>query len=395
MTVPPLSSQRHLFSIPDGVHYLNCAYMGPLPQAAQQAGIEGIRRRALPTGITAPDFYRDSDALRRLFARVIGAADPRRVALQPSVSYGLAVAARNLPCRAGQNIVVAADQFPSNVYTWRRLAQERGAKVRTVASPVATPPRARAWSEAIYHAIDASTCIVALPQLHWTDGTRLDLGPIGRRAREVGAAFVIDGTQSIGALDLNLGVLEPDAVVCAAYKWLLGPYSYSFAWYGPRFDGGVPLEETWIARADSENFQGLVDYRDEYQSGAARFDVGERSNFVLVPMALASLELVLEWGTERIQRYVDHVFGDVVTEAADLGYAVEPRDGRAAHIFGLRVPAGMDLVALNEALKARGVFASLRGSALRVSPNVYNDARDAEALIGALRAAVGAGAGTL
>jgi selenocysteine lyase/cysteine desulfurase len=121
--------------------------------------------------------------------------------------------------------------------------------------------------------------------------------------------------------------------------------------------------------------------------------VGERSYVVLFTMAMASLELVLEWGADRIQRYVDELFADVVAEAAELGYTVEPREGRAAHIFGLRVPAGMDLVALNDALKARGVFASLRGSALRVSPNLYNDERDAAALIEALRAAVGAGAG--
>jgi selenocysteine lyase/cysteine desulfurase len=387
-----LASQRHLFSIPEGVYYLNCAYMAPLPVTSQQRGVEGIQRRALPTGITAPDFYRDSDELRRRFARVIGADDPRRVALQPAVSYGIAAAARNLACERGQNIVVAAEQFPSNVYAWRRLAVERGAKVRTVASPVPAPPRAQAWTQAIIDAIDGSTCIVALPQLHWTDGTRFDLVAIGRRAREVGAAFVIDGTQSIGALDLDLAAVQPDAVVCAAYKWLLGPYSYSFAWYGPRFDGGVPLEETWIARAESQNFQGLVDYRDEYQPGAARYDVGERSNFVLVPMALASLELVLEWGPALIQRYVDALFSDAVAEAAELGYTVEPREGRAAHIFGLRVPAGMDLGGLNEALKARGVFASLRGSALRVSPHLYNDERDVAALLEALRAAVGAGA---
>ena len=389
---PALGCQRHLFTIPEGVHYLNCAYMGPLPEAAQQQGVEGIRRRAVPTGITAPDFFRDSDELRSLFARAIGEQDPRRVALMPSVSYGIATAARNVALGAGQNIVVAAEQFPSNVYAWRRLARERSARVRTVAAPLQAPPRAPAWNEALLEAIDPETAIVALPQVHWTDGTRFDLERIGRRAREVGAAFIIDGTQSIGAMGFALGDVQPDAVICAAYKWLLGPYSMAFGWFGPRFDQGTPLEETWIARAGSENFQGLVDYRDDYQPGAARFDVGERSNFVLVPMALSSLALVLEWGPERIQRYCDELFGEVVAEAAELGYAVEPREGRGAHIFGLRVPAGMDLRGLDGALKARGVFASLRGSALRVSPNVYNDERDARALIEALRAAVGAGA---
>jgi selenocysteine lyase/cysteine desulfurase len=390
----PLPCQRHAFSLPRGVHYLNCAYMGPLPLAAQDAGIDGIRRKAAPTTIAAPDFFRDSDEARALFARLIGASDPRRVAILPAVSYGIAVAARNLPCARGQNIVVAAEQFPSNVYAWRRLARERGAELRTIAAPVAAPPRAAAWSEAIHAAVDAATCIVALPNVHWTDGTRFDLERIGERARSVGAAFVIDGSQSIGALDFDFDRYRPDAVLCAAYKWLLGPYGLAFGWFGPRFDDGVPLEETWIGRQGSKDFQGLVDYRDEYQPGAVRYDVGERSNFILLPMALASMRLLLEWGAARIQQYCDPLFGDVLAEAADLGFSIEPRAGRAAHLFGLRVPHGIELRALHEALQQRRVFASLRGSALRVSPNIYNDADDADALLTALRTAATTTAGT-
>jgi selenocysteine lyase/cysteine desulfurase len=384
---PDIACQRERFSLPRELHYLNCAYMGPLPVAAQERGVEGIRRKADPSRIAAADFFGESDEARALFARVIGASDPRRVAIHPSLSYGVAVAAKNLPCRAGQNIVVAGEQFPSNVYAWRRLAQERGAELRTVACPVRSPPRSQPWSEALLAAIDGATCIVALPHVHWTDGTRFDLEAIGQRSRTVGAALVIDGSQSIGALDLDMEKVRPDALLSVAYKWLLGPYSVSFGWFGPRFDDGVPLEENWVAREGSEDFQGLVDYRDTYQPGAIRYDVGERSNFILLPMALASMRLVLEWGAPRIQSYCDRVFGAVVEEAAELGFAVEPRSGRAAHLFGLRVPPGLDLRALHEALTRSRVFASLRGSALRVSPNVYNDESDAEALLDALRAA--------
>jgi selenocysteine lyase/cysteine desulfurase len=387
MTAPPLACQRSLFSLPRDQHYLNCAYMGPLPLVAQASGAEGIRRKAVPTRIAVTDFFQESDEARALFARAIGASDPRRVAIHPSASYGIAAAARNLPCHAGQNIVIAAEQFPSNVYAWRRLARERGAELRTVPCPVPAPPRAPAWSEALLRAIDEATCIVALPHVHWTDGTRFDLEAIGARARAVGAALVIDGSQSVGALDLEMEKVQPDAVLAVAYKWLLGPYSLAFGWFGPRFDDGVPLEETWVAREGSEDFQGLVDYRDAYQPGAIRYDVGERSNFILLPMAISAMRLVLDWGANRIQDYCDTVFGAVVEEAAELGFAVEPRSGRAAHIFGLRVPPGMELRALHEALAESGVYASLRGSALRVSPNVYNDEMDAEALARALRAA--------
>ena len=115
--------------------------------------------------------------------------------------------------------------------------------------------------------------------MHWTDGTRFDLAAIGARAREVGAALVVDGTQSVGALPFDVQQLRPDALVCATYKWLMGPYSLGFAYLGPRFDDGEPLEETWIGRRGSENFKELVDYQDDYQPGALRYDVGERSNF--------------------------------------------------------------------------------------------------------------------
>ena len=127
--------------------------------------------------------------------------------------------------------------------------------------------------------------MVAVPNVHWTDGTYFDLVEVGRRCRDVGAALVVDATQSVGALELDVGAVLPDALICATYKWLLGPYSLSFAYYGPRFDDGTPLEETWIARDNSQDFQQLVNYQQAYQPGAVRYDVSERSNFFLVPIA--------------------------------------------------------------------------------------------------------------
>ena len=82
--------------------------------------------------------------------------------------------------------------------------------------------------------------------------------------------------------------VRPDFVACAAYKWLLGPYSIGVACYGDRLLNGVPLEETWMGRLGSEDFGGLVEYEDRYRPGALRFDVGEASNFALVPMLVRS-----------------------------------------------------------------------------------------------------------
>jgi len=132
-----------------------------------------------------------------------------------------------------------------------------------------------------------------------------------------------------------------------------------------------------------------VNYRDGYQPGAVRYDVAERSNFALLPMVVSSLELIAQWRPERIQEYCRTLTADALEVAAGLGFAVEDPRWRGSHLFGLRMPTGLDLVALKVALEKRKVVASLRGTALRLSPNVYNDASDLDALLEGLREAVG------
>jgi selenocysteine lyase/cysteine desulfurase len=362
--------------------------MGPISRKVQDAGITGVRLKANPSRIVAADFFAGANRVRALFARLINAPDPQRSAIIPAASYGIATAARNLRVEAKQNIVISAEQFPSNTYAWRALARRHQLELRTVAPPSNSEVRGAEWNSRVLDAIDAATAVVALPHVHWTDGTRFDLVSIGERAREVGAAFIIDGTQSIGALPFDVGKIRPDAVICAAYKWLLGPYSMGVAWFGERFDNGEPLEHSWIARKGSEDFRQLVNYGDEYQPGALRYDVGEYSNFALMPMFEAALEQVLAWTPAAIQEYCAELTRAPLHEAAELGFRIEEEGWRGAHVFGLRAPAGLDLAVLNHELQRRNVFASLRGSALRVSPNVYNNESDLAALVGGLRGAV-------
>lgn len=382
-----LTCQRDQFFLPDDTHYLNCAYMAPLARPVEEAGIAGMRRKRVPSGITAADFFTDAERARRRFARLVNIADPARVAIIPSASYGVAVAAGNLRVRRGQNVVIAHQQFPGNVYAWRALARREGLELRAVAPPDDAARRAPAWNERLLDAIDDGTAAVAIGHVHWTDGTRFDLAALGERARAVGAALIIDGTQSVGALPFDVERLRPDALVCAGYKWLLGPYSIGLAYFGPRFDGGTPLEETWIAREGSEDFRALVDYRDAYLPGAVRYDVGERSNFILLPMLIAALELLLAWGADEIQAYCRALTAELLAEAASLGFAVEEEAGRGAHLFGLRAPPRVDVPRLQALLAERRVAVSLRGSAIRVSPHVYNDSADVAALLDCLRAA--------
>ena len=385
---PQRGAYASLFSLPPELHYLNCAFMAPSSKRVVEAGRLALGRIEAPARLGVADFFEPGAHVRQLFAGLIGAAEPDRVAIIPSVSYAMATIARNTPLATGQVVVVVEEQFPSVVYTWRRACRESGATLRTVSAPDTAESRAEAWNAALLDAIDDRTAVVAIPELHWTDGLRFDIDAVGARARAVGARFVIDGTQSVGALPFDVGRTRPDALVCAGYKWLTGPYSVGVAWYGPAFDGGTPLEENWITRRGSDRFNELVNYRDDYRPSAIRYDVGERSNFVLLPMLETALEQVVEWTPERIAAHTRTLTGAAVPRLRELGCRVEDDRWRAGHLLGVRLPAGVDVEQLGRGLAARQVSVSLRGGAIRVAPHLYNDAGDLDALIDVVAGAV-------
>jgi selenocysteine lyase/cysteine desulfurase len=244
-------------------------------------------------------------------------------------------------------------------------------------------PDAGGWTGAILDAIDARTAVVATAHIHWTDGSLVDVDVVGDAARAAGAAFVIDATQSLGALPLEVTETRPDFLIAGGYKSLLGPYSLGYMWVAPPHRLGDPLENTWIARAGSENFAALVDYKTDFQPGARRFDVGERSNFVLVPMAIAALAQVMEWGPAQVAEYAATLTGRAEEAAAGLGLHPIPAAHRGPHMMGVRVPGGPP-PDLSRSLAAQGIYVSIRGDSIRIAPHVYNDNVDIDTLFAAL-----------
>lgn len=372
-----IACQRDRFAIPPEVHYLNCAYMAPLSHAVIAAMDEGTRAKASPWRYRPAEFFTVSEHFRERAARLAGVPQDS-IAIVPSASYGLAVAAANVPLARGQEVVTLADQFPSNVYVWQELAARVGGRVRAVERPSQS-----CWSEAVLDAIGPDTGIIAVPHCHWADGRVVDLVAVGEKARRFGAALVLDLTQSLGAMPLDFAAVDPDFAVAACYKWLMGPYGTGMLYVAPRHHEGRPIEHNWINRAGSEDFARLVDYREDFQPGARRFDMGEKSNPPLLMGASAGLDFLLEFGVEAIAATLATQTEALAASAARLGMEAAPVGLRAPHFlslgFGAGVPEG-----LTERLAARNVHVSLRGASLRVTPHLYNDEADAEALIAAL-----------
>jgi selenocysteine lyase/cysteine desulfurase len=369
-----LASQQAMFSIPDDVSYLNCAYMSPLSNAVIAAGQKGLVAKARPYEIFSDHFFEPVDQLKKDFAKLIDCDNPGRVVIMPSASYGFSIVARNLPIQRGQNIVIVEEQFPSNVYCWRQLSKEQSVEIRTIA-PTATN-RARDWNQRILEAIDEQTAMVSIGILHWADGTVFNLQEIRDRTNQVGAKLVLDGTQAIGAMPFSIASVDPDALICAAYKWLMGPYSIALGYFGPVFDSGRPLEENWINRVNSNDFAAQVGYQDAYRPYATRYDMGEKSNFILIPMLITAISEVGNWGTERIQSYCHSICKESLVQLQDQGFYLPPDDYRANHLFGIRPPEGYNWEPVKQALTEEKVYVSFRGSALRISPHVYNSKQD-------------------
>ena len=369
-----LACQRHLFEIPEDVAYLNCAYMAPLMRSVVDAGVHGLHRKSLAWEIAPEHFFAGAEAFRTIAARLLDCpADC--VAIVPSASYGIATAALNVPLRKRQGVLVLEEQFPSHYYSWQRLASERGATLEIVPWP-----RDGDWTSAVLSRLDEKVAIVAVPHVQWTSGGGLDLVRIGEECRRTGAALVLDLTQSLGALPFSVREVQPDFAVAASYKWLLGPYSVGLMYVAPKWQEGRPLEENWIQRANAEDFSSLILYTDEYAEAARRFDMGERSNFALLPAATVAMEQILMWGVSEISAYSGELNRKIAAAAVAHGFSVPEEKYRAPHYLCLRRERGIP-ADLPEKLAREKVFVSVRGSSVRVTPHLYNSEADVDRMV--------------
>jgi len=372
-----LTDQRHLFDVPDDVAYLNSAYYGPRLTTVAQAGKDAIRLTGTPWQVNPSHFFDPVEQLRATVGSLLGdGADG--VALIPGISYGIAVAAANLSVGPSQKVIVLEEQFPSHVYPWRSKVANEGGDIVTVA-------RSKdGWTADVIESIDDQTAIIAVPNCHWTDGSYLDLVQVGAAAREVGAALVVDASQSFGAMPLDVGEVQPDFVASVGYKWQLGFYGLGYLWVAEQHRIGTPLEEGWANRKDADDFAGLVDYTDSYEPGARRFDMGERSNFIGVAMANAAMDQISAWGIDSVAASLTSVTHTIADRVRELGWRTAPNDQRSPHLIGIRHPDGLPH-GLPEALAAAGVSVSVRGDSIRVAPHLHTTEADIDRLIQVLR----------
>ncbi|UTA67045.1 aminotransferase class V-fold PLP-dependent enzyme [Emticicia sp. 21SJ11W-3] len=381
-----MTNQAHLFELEAGVTYLNGAAYAPMLKSAVAKGMDGMMMKAArPFTINPQVHFEPAERVQKQFARLLNIDNPQRVAIITAASYGMAVVARNLHRLPGistkKHILLIQDEFPNNVYAFERASQELSLQYKTVARPDEAANRGQLWNENILNSINHETAMIVIPHIHWIYGVRFDLAAVAERCKEVGALLIVDATQSVGAMAFDVKTIQPDAVICAGYKWLLGPYSVGLAYFGEFFDDGVPVEESWLNRADSDKFAQLINYQKAYRPFAQRYNAGEYSQFIQLPMLEESLNQILAWGVDNIQQYCKSITQKPLEALIGMGCSMEAEGYRGHHLLGLSLPAGVDNASFTEKLLQNKIIISNRGVAVRVSPNVYNTEDDMWALV--------------
>jgi selenocysteine lyase/cysteine desulfurase len=348
--------------------------MSLMLKLVREAGLQALETRATPWKIKSQDWFSDAELLRELAAKIFQTI-PDNVALIPSASYGLAVAAKNLKVANAKSIIVLDNQFPSNYYVWENMAKNNGLQLKVVSNTTGST-----LTESILNAIDSNAGIVAVPNCHWIDGSYIDLAKISSAAKAVDAYLVLDLSQSLGALPINLNEIQPDFAVSVGYKWLLGPYSLGYMYVSPKWQQeGEPLEYSWMTRKDSDDFTKLTGYTNEYRIGARKFDMGEFSQFNLIPMAIAALGQINKWGVDAIQSSINKL-NDILYKELKI----ERTSPGAGHISSISLH-GLDVDRIKTKLTENKVVVSFRGTSIRVSPHLYNDENDIDKLLQSLK----------
>ncbi|HLO44611.1 MAG TPA: aminotransferase class V-fold PLP-dependent enzyme [Leadbetterella sp.] len=375
--------KKEFFSLPENIHYLNCATMSPLPKVVEEAGIKGLLRKSQPYELIQEHFFDTAETVRKRFAQLINCSDYKQIAIMPSVSYGMATVVKNILKKGIPNhktkVLLVGEEFPSDVYAWGELISENPkVSIETIQAPDELENRGKIWNKNLIEALNSEALAVCISPTHWADGTRFHLEKIKEKCAENDILFIIDATQHLGAYALDIQKIKPDFLVAATYKWLLGPYGTTLAYFGKYFDNGFPLEQTWIGRKNSQDFKNLINYQSEYQEGAFRYNMGEFSNFINLPMVEKALDLLIEWKPEEIQNYAKNLGKPYIERLRKAGYWIENEDFRAAHLFGIRLPENIKIETIQKALSDQKVFVSYRGKAIRLSINVWNDEADME-----------------
>ena len=364
----------------DGRVWLNAAHQGPLPQVAVEAAGRALERKIRPHLIRDEEFYRVPARLRAALARLVNAQESD-IVLGNSASFGLQLIANGLRWKPRDQILVPEDDFPASILPWTIL-ESSGVVVRRIPTD-----EGAVTADALAMQLSERTRVVCISWVNSFSGRVNDLRSLGSLCREKGVHFVVNATQGLGSLTLNVAALPVDAVTSCGFKWLCGPYGTGFCWLHPNLQAQLESHQAyWLALA-GERWSDMAQSDDwpEHDLGAARFDVFGTANFLNFEPWTASLEHFLTVGLEAIREHnamlLDRLTAGV--DAADWRLISGGAPSKRSTMAVIEPRRGSADETMSRLASARIDVAERRGR-IRISPHLYNSIDDIDRVIATL-----------
>lgn len=362
----------------DDVVYLDVAHQGPLPKASVRAAQAAIEWKKLPHRLPQEEYFGLPGRVRAGAAKLIG-AQPEEIAITTGASGGLAAVANGLDWKPEDEVIFARGEFPAQFATWLPLAESGRLRAKIVA------PRERFISaDDFVAAISPRTRLVSASLVRFDDGSRLDAKRVAEACHAVGAYLLLDASQCVGAMPIDVRALGADFLVSAGYKWLLSPYGTGLFWIRAELIEQMrPAPVYWMALQDVDKFHSLAFDRLRLAPGARRWDSPETASFMNLAAMNASLDYILGVGVEKIWEHVDRLNRLIVERLPrDRCVLASPADSaRRGPIICIAARQAERTRELYERLQNEKIFVSLREGTLRIAPHLYNTERDIVRLI--------------
>jgi cysteine desulfurase / selenocysteine lyase len=371
--------RQEWFEIEDAT-YLNLAAQSPMPKVAHRAVQTAIEWKKNPHHIPDCAYFEVPDRIRASIAQLIG-GHPEEIALTTGASTGMSAVAYGLTWKPGDEILTAKGEFPLQYATWKPMESREGVVLKIIA------PRDRfLTADDFLAAMTPRTRLVSVSLVRFENAVLLDAARIAAACHAQGALLLLDVSQACGGMPLNVNEIGADFMVCAGYKWLLGPYGTGFFWAKKEhIDNMRPGPFYWAAAEGAKNFHSLA-FENPKPRGARRWDMAETSNYFNFAALDASLRFVLQFRPETVQAHnrklIDLLFEHL---PKDRCVPVSPLDAAQRGPYGCFTARSPErTAALYHQLVKEKVITSLREGNIRVSPHLYNSERDIDRLIAAI-----------
>jgi cysteine desulfurase/selenocysteine lyase len=371
--------RQEWFEIEDAT-YLNLAGQAPMPRVTIRAVQAAIEAKKYPHHQSDSTYFEVPNRIRASIAQLIG-GKPEEVAITTGASNGMAAVAYGLPWNPGDEVITSKGEFPLQFTAWKPMEEREGLKLKIV-----TPRERFITADDLLAAMTPKTKLVSTSLVRFDDGSLLDAARVAAACHAQGALLLLDISQCCGAMPLNVAQLGADFMVCAGYKWLLGPFGAGFFWAKSELITKLrPGPFYWMAAAGSDNFSSLSFDDPKPAPAAKRWDTAESAsyfNFNLVAMDV-SADFVVRMGPETVAAHNRKLI-ELMYERLPMDRCIpaSPLEADRRGPYGCFAARTQEkTVALYQKLRKENVIVSLREGNIRVAPHLYNTERDIDRLI--------------